>query len=64
MADKTEEPALAYARKIRVLEAARLKALNDVEAARDELKEAKEAFAEADAALHQFIRDDTAPLFS
>ena len=60
---KAAEQMVAYAREIRRLEARCTKAQTAVGDAKEVLKDAKDELAIADGALHQYIRDDTPPLF-
>ena len=61
---KAAEQMVSYAKELKRLEAKFTKAQGRVDDLKDELKDAKEELALADGALHQYIRDDTPPLFS
>lgn len=61
---KTAEAMVAYAREVRRLEARCTKAQSVVDDLKEASKDAREELALANGALHQFIRDDTPPLFN
>ena len=61
---KAAEAMVAYAREVKRLEARCTKTQSAVDDLKEALKDAREELALADGALHQFIRDDTPPLFN